>query len=141
MKQLEERLDQRRNEEKQDSDPVWRPEVGDRLIGEITSHEEVDTKYGKRDVLRVDGTAKSEDGNRKDMFTVFITTVLRSELKEKQPEIGDRIGIERLRDWKGKQYKRFAVEVEAQNGSPDQGSNGQAQTEQESEQVDPDIPF
>lgn len=140
MTDLEERLDQRKQQEEQDSDPVWDPAVGDRLIGEIKAHEEVDTKYGKRDVLRVRGTAKSQEGNRKDTFTVFITTVLRSELKKKQPDTGDRIGIERLRDWKGKNYKRFAVEVEHQNGSTGQAEQNEDSSE-ETEQVDPDIPF
>lgn len=120
----------------------WRPEVGDKLIGEITDLDERENQYGTYPVV----TVLTDEGEEL-AFHAF-HTVARNELAKRRPQVGDRIGIAYHGKPEGKEYELYRVVVESDRQSPS-GINwdrheAESQLDLDAEEkpeADDDIPF
>ncbi len=89
-----------------DRDPqVWKPEVGDMLVGTLVRYDEIDGKFGLVRAAFVD-----EDGTGQLRYVYLSTVVMIAEFEKADPQPGDRIGLKRLQD--GATFKRFSLLVE-----------------------------
>jgi hypothetical protein len=64
---------------------AWKPEVGDKLIGEITDLDERENEYGVYPIV----TIVTDEGE--ELAVHGFHTVLRNELAKRRPRVGDRI--------------------------------------------------
>lgn len=81
---LEERLDA-------DWAPAWRPEAGEKLVGEVTALDKR-TGYGGHEYAVL--TVRAEDGQEWSVHAFH--SVLANELREAKPKVGERIGVKYL---------------------------------------------
>jgi hypothetical protein len=89
---------------------AWKPAPGDKLVGTVTEVGERDGGFGSYPIIGV----LTDDG---DEFSVHAYhTVLRNEVAQQRPRVGDRIGIayHGKKDDGEKGYERYRVIVEHQ---------------------------
>lgn len=87
--------------------PAWIPEeVGDRIVGTVVNLGSYDGGYGEYPIVVVTADL---DGNEYAIHGQG--SVLKDELNKKNPQIGDRIGVEYKGTPEGKQYKLYKVVV------------------------------
>src|SRR5206468_3062798 len=98
MKTLDERLDAF-------AEP-WKPEPGDKLIGEVADLDERESEYGSYPIV----TVLTDEGEEL-AFHAF-RTVAKNELAKVRPQIGDRIGIAYHGKPDGKDYELYRIIVE-----------------------------
>lgn len=90
-----------------DRDPqVWKPEVGDTLVGILVRYDEIDGKFGLVRAAFID-----EEGTGLLRYVYLSTVVISAEFEKADPKPGDRIGLKRLQNG-GSGYKRFSLLVE-----------------------------
>jgi hypothetical protein len=85
----------------------WKPEVGDKLVGEVIGVEQRNGEYGSYPIVVV----MTEDGSE-FAFHGF-HTVAKNELAKQRPEVGDKIAIKyfgRTEDDRG--YERYRILVD-----------------------------
>ena len=96
-----------------DRPDTWRPDLGDKLTGELTRISQVTTRYGAATVAVI----KTNDGHYQ---AVFLTKVLQRKFDEHDPQIGDSISIEFLGMRTPKQgrykYRDYKVEFDLDDG-------------------------
>ncbi len=87
---------------------AWRPKnVGDKILGEIVDLSEYDGGYGPYPIV----TVKQDDGETLSVHAIH--TVLKGELAEHRPKVGDRIGIKYRGMPEGKKYESYKVMFES----------------------------
>jgi hypothetical protein len=90
----------------------WKPEPGDKLVGEVVELDERTNEYGTYPVV----TVRTDDGEEL-AFHAF-RTVAKNELAKQRPEVGDRIGIKYVGKPEGKDYELYRVKVERNESQP-----------------------
>lgn len=92
---------------------AWKPEAGDKLIGEILDLDERESNYDDQPYPLV--TVLSDDGEER-AFHAF-HTVARRELGRLRPRIGERIGIA-YHGRHAKGYERYVIKLDRVPKSP-----------------------
>ncbi len=85
----------------------WKPEVGDKLVGEVIELDTRDSGFGEYPLVGV----LTEDG-REVTWHAF-HTVAKSELARKRPKVGDLIGVVYQGKLNGKDYESYRIVVES----------------------------
>jgi hypothetical protein len=84
----------------------WKPEPGEKLIGEVVDLDERENEYGSYPVV----TVMTDEGEEL-AFHAF-RTVPKNELAKQRPQVGDRIGIKYFGKPEGKDYELYRIKVE-----------------------------
>jgi hypothetical protein len=102
--------------------PAWRPDVDDRLIGEVVALSERDGGYGSYPIL----TIRRDSGE--ELAVHAMHQVLSSQLAELRPKVGDRIAIKYLGKIANKagngSYHGYRAVSDAATGGVDWGKYG-----------------
>ena len=89
---------------------VWIPEVGDKIIGKLIAKTTAKSEYGEYPLLELD----TADGALVQVHA--FGTIFANEIERRNPSIGDRVGIQYVKDLpnpNGKQpMKQFRVVVQ-----------------------------
>lgn len=109
----------------QDFAPGWQPETGDKIAGRITDITHRDGGWGLYPVLELDlgGTpARTKDGQVTDRIAVHaLHGVLKNELEQRRPAIGDRLAVKYLGKQQGKKggadYEGYKLAHEPADGT------------------------
>jgi hypothetical protein len=88
----------------------WRPQVGDKLVGTITSIGTRASQFGDEPYPVV--TVRTDSGEEYRVFAYH--SVLKAELAEQRPQVGDRIGISYLGKPEGRKWEAYKVVLQRQ---------------------------
>lgn len=119
--------------------PCWRPKPGETLIGTVRRYDVGQNQFGEVRTV----TIEREDGT--GPVSVWLSSeVLRREFERQRPKIGERVGIRFIGRHPERQYNRWAVITDREEGEPDfrplGGERGDAEDLQPATQ-DPTDPF
>src|SRR5205085_256955 len=88
--------------------PAWKPEPGEKLVGEIVSISEREGGFGRYPIV----TLRSDDGA--EIAVHAFRTVLASKLAEVRPKVGERLGVKYEGEVAGaeRRYHSYKVAVD-----------------------------
>lgn len=118
----------------------WEPDAGEIIVGELVDYQEdVKTQYGVSDVAEI----KPDDGPRKAVW--LFHEVLADQWSEKDPTIGDRVGVLYYGKTNpsngGSSYHNYEVEVQSVDESEEQPTESSPSGNGQPDPPEDDIPF
>lgn len=116
MRDLDKELDEWRDIQPES----WKPQPGDKIVGEVLRYDQAGSQYGPCWLVVLKIAANGDHG---DLAAVWLShKVLLERFRALRPKPGERVAIKRLTDGEGSHgnYARYAVIVDRPgDGAPD----------------------